>query len=484
MRVSTAFNRLLAIPGASVTGVVVSERDVEVTLRPTARLLSCPCGKRQRSSYDRRRRRWRHLDLGRCRLWLVYEIRRLNCPVCGVITEELPWARPGARHTRDFEDMVLWLAQRTDRTTVAALMRCAWETVTAIINRGVAELLDQRRLDTLYRIGVDEICYRHPHRYLTIIGDHDTGTVIDIQPGRSEESLTNFYEQQPDSTLSTIEAVSMDVSKAYRSATASHLPEATICFDPFHIMQWVNRALDRVYAESATGPGRASMSTADWKAGRWALRTGENKLTDKKRDLVNRIARTNRRIGRAWTLKEQLRDLYRLEHEPGTARRLLRAWITAAKRSRIPTFTALGKRLQEHFEAVIAAVELGISNALIEGINAKIRLINARGYGHHSAQTLTSMIYLCLGGLHPQLPTTTRGAALVVEPPGDVLPHHAASAYSCLLCGWRRLRICKKHVEGAEWICLRLPDGGLCLLNTAPPHHRLPSRTAPPAISA
>ena len=36
---------------------------------------------------------------------------------------------------------------------------------------------------TLYRIGVDEICYRHPHRYLTIIGDHDTGTVIDIQSG-------------------------------------------------------------------------------------------------------------------------------------------------------------------------------------------------------------------------------------------------------------------------------------------------------------
>ena len=80
-------------------------------------------------------------------------------------------------------------------------------------------------------------------------------------------------------------------------------------------------------------------------------------------------------------------------------------WITAAKRSRIPAFTALGKRLQEHFEAVIAAVELGISNALIEGINAKIRLINARGYGHHSAQTLTSMIYLCLGGLRPQPPT-------------------------------------------------------------------------------
>lgn len=405
MRVSTAFNRLLAIPGASVTAVVIGERDVEVTLQPTARLLRCPCGKRQRGSYDRRRRRWRHLDLGRCRLWLVYDIRRLNCSNCGVITEELPWARPGARHTRDFEDMVLWLAQRSDRTSVATLMRCSWETVTAIINRGVAELLDQRRLDTLYRIGVDEVCYRHPHRYLTIIGDHDTGTVVDIQPGRSKESLANFYTSQPDSVLDQIEAVSMDVSSIYTSATTEHLPDAVICYDGFHLMQWVNRALDRVYAESMTGPGRAAISTGEWKTGRWALRTGENKLSESKRDLVNRIARTNRRIGRAWTLKEQARDLYRYDHPPGVARRLLKAWITAAKRSRIPVFVSLGKRFQNYFEPILAAIELGISNALLEGINATTRLINARGYGHHSAQTLASMIYLCRGGLHPQLPT-------------------------------------------------------------------------------
>ncbi|HZE16800.1 MAG TPA: transposase [Mycobacterium sp.] len=110
---------------------------------------------------------------------------------------------------------------------------------------------------------------------------------------------------------------------------------------------------------------------------------------------------------RAWTLKEQLRDLYRIDHPPGGARTHLRRWITAAKRSRINAFVALAKRLEVYFEAIIAAIELGISNALIESINAKIRLINARGYGHHSAQTLTSMIYLTLGGLHPKLPTQT-----------------------------------------------------------------------------
>lgn len=405
MRVSTACNRLLQIPGAWVTDVVITKRDAEVCVRPKVHRLRCPCGMLVSAVYDRRRRRWRHLDPATHRLWLVYEIRRLECPDCGVRTEELPWARPGARHTRDFEDVVVWLAQRTDRTSVATLMRCSWETVTAIIDRGVAELLDSRRLENLYRIGVDEICYRHPPRYLTIIGNHDTGTVVDIQPGRSDASLSAFYESQPDSTLAEIEAVSMDAAKAYTEATRRHVPHAVICYDAFHIMQWVNRALDRVYSESITGPGQAALTSSQWRAGRWALRTSENKLSDDKRALLNQIARTNRRIGRAWTLKEQLRDLYRIDHPPGGARQHLRRWITAAKRSRIPAFVALGKRLHAYFDAIIAAVELGLSNALIEGINAKIRLINARGYGHHSAQTLTSMIYLTLGGIHPQLPT-------------------------------------------------------------------------------
>lgn len=407
MRVSTTFNLLLQIPKASVTEVVIGDDDVEVTLRYRNRLLRCPCGKQVRAVYDRRQRRWRHLDLVGRRLWLVYTIRRLDCPDCGVRTEEVPWARPDARHSRDFEDTVLWLAQRTDRTTVATLMRCAWETVTAIINRGVAELLDERRLQTLYRIGVDEICYRHPHRYLTVIGDHDTGTVVDVEPGRSEKSLTSFYARQSNSALAQIESVSMDVSRAYTSATTAAVPHAVICYDGFHIMQWVNRALDRVFAEAASGPTKVHMTSAQWRTTRWALRTGENRLTDDKRDLVNQIARTNRRIGRAWTLKEQARDLYRLEHQPGAARALIKAWITAAKRSRIPVFVALGKRFSVYLEPILAAIELGISNALAESINAKIRLINARGYGHHSAQTLTSMIYLCLGGMHPKLPMRT-----------------------------------------------------------------------------
>ncbi len=90
-------------------------------------------------------------------------------------------------------------------------------------------------MQTLYRIGVDEICYRHPHRYLTIIGDHDTGAVVDIQPGRSEESLANFRASQPDSALAAIETVSIDVSRACTGVTTAAVPHAVICYDDFHI---------------------------------------------------------------------------------------------------------------------------------------------------------------------------------------------------------------------------------------------------------
>ena len=98
--------------------------------------------------------------------------------------------------------------------------------------------------------------------------------MVDIQPGRNYQSLANFYARQSDSDLAQIEAVSMDVASAYTEATRDHVPNAVICYDPFHIMRWANRALDAVYSEAITGRGRASMTPAQWRTGRWALRTG------------------------------------------------------------------------------------------------------------------------------------------------------------------------------------------------------------------
>lgn len=167
MRVTTAFNKLLAVPGAGVVSVTFSPDGVVVGLRRRRGRPVCPCGWKGRAIYDRSTRRWRHLDLAASKLFLEAEIRRIHCRRCErVRTEAVDWARPRARHTRDFEDVVAWLCQHTDKTTVTELLRTSWETVAAIVGRVVAEHLDTRRLENIYRIGVDEVSYRKGHRYL------------------------------------------------------------------------------------------------------------------------------------------------------------------------------------------------------------------------------------------------------------------------------------------------------------------------------
>ena len=161
MRVSTAFNRMLRLPEASVIGVEFGHEGVIVTVRLRRRRRVCSqCGQVGRLPiHDRRVKRWRHLDLGASRCFIECELRRLWCRSCGgPRLEPVPWARPGAAHTRDFEDLVAFLAQQMAKTPIARALRVAWDTVGRIVERVVADHLDQRRLTGLVAIGVETVC--------------------------------------------------------------------------------------------------------------------------------------------------------------------------------------------------------------------------------------------------------------------------------------------------------------------------------------
>ena len=161
MRVTTAFKRLLRLSGASVIDVGFSGEGVVVTVRLRRRRRVCSsCGQtgRRLEVHDRRVKRWRHLDVGANRCFIECELRRLRCRDCGVRLEPVPWARPGAHHTRDFEDVVAWLAQQMAKTPITRLLGVGWRTVGAIVTRVVADHLDERRLHGLVCIGVETVC--------------------------------------------------------------------------------------------------------------------------------------------------------------------------------------------------------------------------------------------------------------------------------------------------------------------------------------
>ena len=393
---------MLEIPGGLVQDVSFTDQGVIVDVRLRKRRLLCPCGNWSNATYDRKIRRWRHLDLGATRCWLQMTIRRVDCRRCGQVrTEQVPWARPGARHTQDFEDIVGWLCQRTDRTTVTTLMRVSWRSVTRIVKRVVDAYVDNDRLENLYRIGVDEICYRRGGRdYLTVVADHDTGRVVHVAEGRTQEALSSFFQDMGPERCAQVEAISMDMAPMWRQPCATYIPQAQVCLDPFHIILWVNQTLDLVFRSKR----RQHTDNRQWQRARSSIRTGAENLSTSRRELLEQTTRNDEELGRAWMLKEDLRDIYRIIH-PTQAADYLADWIARARSSGIPAFVTLARRINRHTDGILNTINQGISNGRSEGINAKIRLINKRGYGHHSAQTLATMIYLCLGRITIQLPT-------------------------------------------------------------------------------
>ncbi len=181
MRITTVFKRLLRLDGVRVTAVEFLPALIVVTVALRRRGLVCPhCAYRTRSRYDTRSVQsvWRHLDLGVWRIELRASLRRLRCPVHQVVTEAVPFALAGANLTRDFDDLIAWLAIKMEKTSICRLVRVSWRSVGRACERVVATELDPGRLDGLFRIRVDEISWRKYHKYLTLVVDHDRGKVV------------------------------------------------------------------------------------------------------------------------------------------------------------------------------------------------------------------------------------------------------------------------------------------------------------------
>jgi len=138
--------------------------------------------------------------------------------------------------------VVAWLAQQMAKTPIAGLLRIGWDTVGRIVQRVVADHLDQTRLEGLVAIGVDEISYRRGQRYLTSVVDHNGGAIVWCAPGRNAQTLQAFFALLGERRRS-IRAVSIDMSGGYQQAIRQSIPHAEICFDPFHVVRVRHEAL-------------------------------------------------------------------------------------------------------------------------------------------------------------------------------------------------------------------------------------------------
>jgi transposase len=398
MRTTTLLARVLGLKGARARGFEFTEEGLYVDVVASHRVPRCSgCFCRVRAVHDRRPREWRHLDLAGLRVWLRSDLRRVRCPRCGVRVEEVPWAECGSWFTREFEDHVGYLAQRTDKTTLSTLMRIAWRTVGAVIERVVARHQEADVLDGLTHIGIDELSYRRHHEYVTVVVDHLRERVVWARPGRDAATLNAFFAELGPERAEKVEAVTIDMSAAYLKAVTEASPQAQVIFDRFHVQRLAHDALDtvrRTEVREVEDPEerRALKNT------RFALQKNPWNLTKLEREKLTDVQRANRPLYRAYLLKETLAAILD-RRQPHVAAELLDAWLSWAARSRLAPFKRVAKTIRAHKDGVLAYVRSRLNNGRTEGINGKIRTITRRSFGFHGATSLIALIFLCCGGI-------------------------------------------------------------------------------------
>jgi transposase len=429
VRQGSVWAKLLGVERTLVDEVefVEEEEDGQPVLvawvRPKARERN-RCGRCRRRSprYDAGEgsRRWRTLDLGTVRAFVEAEAPRVRCRTHGVVVAAVPWARHDAGHTFAFDDQVAWLAVACSKTAVTELMRIAWRTVGSIVTRVCADVdavVD--RFDRLRRIGIDEISYKRGHHYLTVVVDHDSGRLVWAAPGRNHDTLRKFFDRLGEERCRLISHVSADGADWIAAVVAERCPNAVRCADPFHVVKWATEALDEVRraawndARRMAGGSRQvgglerhyRLSAGDAKRlkdSRWALWKNPEDLTSRQRHKLDWIARTDPRLHRAYLLKEAMRTVFKLGGQAG--KDALDRWISWARRSRIPEFVRLQRRILRHRDAIHASLDHGLSNARLESANTKIRLITRIAFGFKDPHALISLAMLSLGGYRPDLP--------------------------------------------------------------------------------
>jgi len=401
--------RLVGLQRTVVEGVRMgSEGEVIVAVRPSWRERDrCGVCRRRCPGYDRGegRRRWRALDLATTFCFIEADAPRVSCSRHGVVVCAVPWARHDSRFTRSFEDQVCWLAVNTSRTAVAELMRVAWRSVGQILERVAGEARRQvDLLDELRRIGIDEISHRKGQRYLTVVVDHHSGRLVWAAPGRDRRTVLAFFDALGEERCRALELISADMAAWISGPITERAPQAVRCVDPFHVVMLATNAVDEVRREvwnEARRLGNLELAR-ELKGARFAVWKNPENLTDRQAAKLATIQQTNARLYRAYLLKEQLRQIYRLP--AAAAERLLDRWLAWARRCRLPSFVKLAKTITGQRDGILAAIRHGLSNARIEQVNTQIRLIARRAFGFHSPQALIALAMLKLADLCPPLP--------------------------------------------------------------------------------
>lgn len=386
--------QLFAAKGWHVAAVECDAKQrVVIHLKPTRASAICSgCGETKARLHDvKPSREWRHVDGWNVPTVVRSLVRRVRCRHCGVRIEQVPWARTRSRFTHAFEAEVLRRARDTSILGVCRQLGLHWTSVMRLIERWVEESAARHFRAPLRRIGVDEVSYgRGQSKFLTVVWDHDRTRIVWIGHGRDRDTLSAFFTKLGPRRSKRLKVVTMDMAQGYIAAVKAHAPQAAIVFDRFHIERYLTWAVDEVRKLEFWRRGGAYRDAVRGK--RFLLLRKYRRVHWRQRgDLVDLLV-MNRRLFRTYVVKEQFEHVWTYTTDRGMRDFLLR-WRRLLNWSRIKPLIRFWEMLMRHIDGVVAWAKHRLTNAALEGNNARIRGISQRAHGYRNPTNLMLVLY-------------------------------------------------------------------------------------------
>ena len=380
---------------------VGDEIEVEVRPRKGTRPICSGCDW-PRPGYDTLpSRRFAFVPLWAIGVFLIYAMRRVDCPTCGIKVERVPWGvgkRPMTRAQAVF--LARW-ARRLSWREVASIFQTSWESVFRSVQWVVEYGLQHRDLDGITAIGVDEVQFQKGHRYLTVVYQIDASCrrLLWVGRDRTAKTLLRFFRMIGRQRTADLRFICSDMWQPYLKVIAKKAAHAVHILDRFHIVAMLNKALDEIRAKEAKQLAAEGYEPL-LKRSRWCFLKRPENLTDKQRIKLEDVVRYDLKSVRAYLLKEAFQMLWQYT-SPHWAGWFLDRWVSRAMRSRLEPIKKVARSIRSHRELILNwfRARKEFSSGIVEGLNYKIKLTLRKAYGFKTLEAAEIALYHTLGRL-------------------------------------------------------------------------------------
>ena len=351
------------------------------------RKLECSgCGRRIKEIAEVYEREVRDLPWSEYRTTVVIELDRVFCPDCGIKAEKIALLPSKAPLSKRFEEAVGQACESAAVRRVARQFGLAASTVRAMDLRYLQRWARGRRRPGLRQRGVDEIYLGKKQKFLTVVTNLETGEPLWFGGERKKETLDEFFEKHLSAfQRRALRAAWVDMWEPFRQSLEQWVAECRIVYDKFHILQHASQAVDEVRRAEFFRKGGAARDLVRGK--RWLLLTSWLNLDRGKRRQLNALFALNRRILKAYLLKESLSQLWNYTSE-GAMVRYLPSWIDQLRWQRLKPMEKLARMLLDHLEGILNYCRTKVPMGVIEAVNGNIKALLRRGRGYRDMNYL------------------------------------------------------------------------------------------------